>query len=137
MSDVNPRSAEGYRASYTDLSTSGPVLAAGAGVNDVILVPGAKWTIFVQTIFMSITTSAAQTITVRDDAGTPVPLFIVPASAAAGTIYKLDFGAKGYALTEGKNLDIFGTAGPAYIYTIEAYARQTGVTQSTTTDRIF
>jgi N-acyl-L-homoserine lactone synthetase len=133
----NPKAADGYRSVQQDLSTSGIVAAATAGVDNVITVPSAKHTIFVQKITVNIKTLGAQTITFQDDANTPVVALFIEASAAAGAIRSIDFGAKGFQLTEGKNLDISGTAAPAYSYAIEAYAKQTSATQATTTDRTF
>lgn len=118
-------SAAWYRQTNTDKSTSGVVLAASAGLTDAIVVPSANHTLYIQLIAVNIHTAAAQTITFRDDAGTPIIVLFIEASAAAGTIRIIDFGAKGFALTEGKNFDIAGTAGPAYSFSIEAYAKQT------------
>jgi len=132
---ASPRSPEWYRNTYRDLSTSGTVLAAGTGEAPVVTTPDAKHTIFIQKITTSITTSAAQTITYRDTSGTPIPVTIIEASAAVGTIRTIDFGARGFALGEGKNLDVVNVAGPAYGYVIECYARQTGVGQDTTIAR--
>lgn len=131
----NPRSAEWYRSTYGDASTSGVVLAAAAGLDNAIVVKSAKHTIMVQAITINIKTSAAQTITIRDDNGTPIDVLVIEASAAAGTIRSINFGAKGVALTEGKNLDIVNTAGPAYSWSIEAYQVQTSASASTTADR--
>lgn len=131
-----PRSAEWYRRTHTDVSTSGIIAAATGGATDVPAVPSTKHTLFLQKITVNIKTSAAQTISFQDDAGTPVVALFIEASAAAGVIREVDFGAEGFALTEGKNLDISGVAGPAYSYSVEGYAKQTAVGQSTTVDRI-
>jgi hypothetical protein len=136
MSGVS-RSGEWYRSIYRDATVSGIVAAATAGVDNVIAVLDAKHTIFVQRITVTVNTLGAQTITFQDDASTPVKVFTIEASAAVGTIRSVDFGAKGFALTEGKNLDIAGTAAPAYSYVVEAYQRQTAVIASTTINRIF
>ncbi len=130
------KSAEWYRRVYRDLSTSGIVAAATAGAGNVCVAPDAKYTIFVQSITVTIKTAAAQTITFQDDSGT-IQATIIEASAAAATIRTVDFGAKGLALTVAESLDIVNTAGPAYAYAIQAYARQTVVAQSTTVNRIF
>lgn len=129
-------SPEWFRATYTDVSTSGIVATGTAGIDNVIVVPGSLWTIFVQKITVVMRTAAAQTISFQDDAGTPVPAYVVEASAAAGVIRTIDFGARGFALTVAKNLDISGTAGPAYSFAIDAYARQTATGQSDTVTRI-
>jgi hypothetical protein len=118
------RSPEWYRRIYRDKSTSLQVAAASAGQAGVIAAVTGH-TVYVQRIVVAILTSAAQTITFRDTAGSPVSIAIIPASAAVGTIYNFDFGARGVALTAEKGLDISGTAGPAYTVSVEAYARQT------------
>lgn len=133
----NPRAADGYRETYSDASTSGKVLAAAAGADNIIAVLSAKHTIFVQKITVTITTLGAQTITFRDDNSTPVDALIIEASAAVGTIRTIDYGAKGLQLTEGKNLDIVGTAAPAYTYSVEAYQKLTTADQSTSVNRTF
>lgn len=129
------RSASWYRGFYRDESVSGIVATGTAGANNAIAVPSSTHTLYIQRISVNIQTSAAQTITFQDDANTPVVALSIEASAAAGTIRTIDFGARGFALTEGKNLDISGTAGPAYSYSIEAYAKQTAAGQSTTINR--
>jgi hypothetical protein len=130
----NPRSAEWYRNTYKDVSTSGVVLAAGAGAAAIVAL-AASFTIFIQKITVNISTTAAQTITFRDNAGTPIIVAFIEASAAAGTVRTIDFGSKGFALTEGKQLDISGVAGPAYSYAVEGYIRQTSGVAASTIDR--
>jgi hypothetical protein len=136
MTHSSAKSPEWYRAVHTDVSVSGIVATGTAGVDNAIVVPGSLWTIFIQKITIVIRTLAAQTISLQDDANTPVPAYVVEASAAAGVIRTIDFGARGFALTEAKNFDISGTAGPAYSYAIDAYARQTATGQSDTVTRI-
>lgn len=132
----NPLAADGYRSKHTDASVSGIVAAATAGVTGAIAALSTKHTLYIQKITVNIKTAAAQTISFQDNAGTAVVALFIEASAAAGTIRSIDFGSKGFALTEGKNLDISGVAGPAYSYAVEAYQRQTTAGQSTTVDRI-
>lgn len=123
---MSSRNAAWYRRTHRDASASGSVAAATAGVTDAVAVKDGAHQIFVQRIFVQIHTSAAQTITFQDDNGTVVKVANIPASAPVGSQYEFNFGARGFALTVGKNLDISGTAGPAYAYVIEAYQRQTG-----------
>lgn len=130
----NPKAADGYRSQYSDASTSGIVLAAAATTTPIQAL-SAKFTIFVQKLTIVITTSAAQIITIKDSNGTPVVIGSIAASAALGSVYTVDFGARGFALTEGKDLVIAQTAGPAYSYSIEAYQKQTSATAATTVDR--
>ncbi len=120
----NARSAEWYRNIYRQRSVSGAVVAGSAGAAAIIAaVTG--FTVWIQKVVIVITTDAAQTITVQDTAGTPIHVLEIPASAGDGSVHTVDFGARGYALTADKGLDISGTAGPAYAYVIEAYQRQT------------
>src|SRR3990167_3520918 len=100
------RSPEWYRAAYTDISTSGIIATGTAGLADAIATKGSLWTMYIQKITVVITTLGAQTITFQDDATTPVVALVIEASAAAGVIRTVDFGARGFALTEAKNFDI-------------------------------
>lgn len=131
----NPRSREWYRSVYRDASSSGVVAAASAGASNVVPVPDANSTLYVQSVTISITTSAAQTITVQDSAGTPVAIAVVPASATGP--FRVDFGPKGFGVTQGKQINIAGTAGPAYAYSFEAYAFPSAVIAATTVNRTF
>lgn len=128
------RSAEWYRTVYKDVSTSGVVLAAGAGVAGIVA-KATGFTNYIQKITINIATSAAQSITFQDDAGTPIKVAFIEASAAAGVVRTYDFGARGFALTEGKQLDISGSAGPAYSYAVEGYQKQTSAVAASTVDR--
>lgn len=132
----NPRAADGWRETYTDLSGSG-VVATSDATKTLATCPSAKHTVFLQRITVVITTSAAQLITIKDSAGTPVEIASIAASTAKGTVYTVDFGSRGYALTEGKDLLMTQTAGPAYVYAIDAYAKLTTADQSTSVNRTF
>lgn len=79
-----------------------------------------NYTIYVQRVTYVPTTVAAQAITVKDNAGTPVPVALIPASQA--TPYVADFGPEGLPLTAGVKL--FATpaaAGPAGRFKVEGY----------------
>ena len=132
MSD-NARSAEWYRNTYRDISTSGIVATGTAGAANLILCP-TNHTIYIQKVTFMSKTSAAQTVIFQDDSTTNVALH-VEASVTAGLFRTIDYGARGFALTAGEGLDIVGTAGPAYLYVIEGYARQTSAVASTTINR--
>ena len=132
MSD-NARSAEWYRNTYRDISTSGIVATGTAGANDLILCP-TNHTIFIQKITFMSKTSAAQTVSFQDSSATLLAL-LVEASVTAGLFRTIDFGARGFATTPGEAFEIVGTAGPAYSYVIEGYARQTSAVASTTINR--
>lgn len=132
------RSPEWYRARYTDVSASGFIGTATAGQAGIITAPAdAKFAIYVQKLTVHIHASAAQQITFRNsNAATQADnVMVVAPSAAQGTILTVDFGARGYPLPAGTNLDIFGTAGPGYVWAIDAYAERTATEAATTADR--
>jgi hypothetical protein len=130
----NPRAADGYRSAHVDASTSGIVVATDATKSPITAL-STKHTVFVQKMTIVITTSAAQIITIKDSAGTPVVIWSIAASAALGSVYTIDFGSRGFGLTEGKDLVMAQTAGPAYSYSVEAYQKLTTALASTTIDR--
>ena len=113
-----------YRLFGTDKTTDVVLAVGDAGKDNVITPKSANHQLFIQKITASIVTAAAQAITIRDDAGTPVVIDVIPASQATSII--LDYGPKGRALTVGKNLDIVNTAGPAFDFHIEAYEKLRG-----------
>lgn len=133
----NPKAADGYRSTNVDASTSGLLLAADT-TKTAITALSTKHTIYVQKLTTVITTSAAQIITIKDNNGTAVVIGSIASGAALGSIYTIDFGSRGFALTEGKDLLIVpAAAGPALSYAVEAYQKQTTASGSTTTDRTF
>lgn len=68
-------------------------------------------TIYLQRIIISITTDAAQTLTIQDTAGTPFVACSIPASPGVSR-WDFDFGPKGVPITTGKNLQaVFSAAG--------------------------
>lgn len=91
----------------------------------LVTVRNANYTLYIQRITYTPTTVAAQAITVKDSAGTPVLAALIPASQS--TPYVADFGPEGLPLTEGKNLTEAGTAGPGGRFKIECYAKLTKV----------
>lgn len=100
------------------------LLAADAS-KTLVTVRNANYKLFIQRITYVPTTVAAQAITVKDSAGTPVLVALIPASQA--TPYVADFGPEGLPLTEGKNLTCANTAGPGGRFKIECYAKLTAV----------
>jgi len=89
----------------------------------LVTVRNASYTLFIQRITYVPTTVAAQAITVKDSAGTPVLVALIAASVAAP--YVADFGPEGIPLTEAKNLTAANTAGPGGRFKIECYAKLT------------
>lgn len=89
----------------------------------LVTVRNASYTLYIQRVTYVPTTVAAQAITVKDSAGTPVLVALIPASQA--TPYVADFGVEGIPLTEAKNLVCSNTAGPGGRFKIECYAKFT------------
>lgn len=111
------------------LHASGSWVAGGAPSVDPVFAGKAKEHIWITRITICITTSAAQSVTVRDD-GTPTPIFSVPASAAVGA-YEVEFGDDGYQVGAGLGIDLVGSgAGTAGTWVIEGY-RKGGTTPKT------
>lgn len=126
-------SAEGYRAYFADASASFNLVAGTAPTTtlaNMITVKNANYSIFVQRIIYSVSTSHADTIIFQDDASTPIVIAESPASPALGFLEVFDAGPRGFQLTEGKNLDGVGGAGPAGTISVEAYQKQTAVLDS-------
>lgn len=129
MPGVNNRN---YLTQFKDLSRTLNLLATDTPttVGADFLAGRAGYTIYILRIVVHVRTAAAQTITFQDDASTPFPVAILPASAAVGDQHVLiDVqDGPGIPLTEGKNLDIVGgVAGVAATISIVAYLRPTGV----------
>jgi hypothetical protein len=111
------------REKYTDVSTSVRFINTYGGSDPLIVSPGAKYTIFIQRVLFLCTTDAAQTLTVRDSASTPVVAAFV-ASSPGVVLKTFDFGADGQPMTQGKDIDIsVSAAGLAGWVSVEAYAR--------------
>lgn len=115
-------SSDGFRAHFTDKSKGVAFTAADDFTStgaDFIAVKSANHRIYVQRIVVDVTTTAAQTIDFKDDAGTPVLIAALIVSAAKGRQVLLDAPGKGVPLTLGKNLDIVasaaGVAGTLYV----------------------
>jgi hypothetical protein len=116
-----------YRAQYSNKNTTFAVAAADSATKEnVVAAKSAGHTLYIQRILLSVFTDAAQSLTFQDDANTPVVIGKSLASPGLGTEIVLDFGPEGYALTEGKNLDIvISGAGVACKGHIEAYEKLT------------
>jgi pyruvate/2-oxoglutarate dehydrogenase complex dihydrolipoamide acyltransferase (E2) component len=114
------------RINNTGINGSAVVAAADSGT--VTLVTGkAGWTIYVQRLFVVIITDAAQTLTFKDTAGTPVQVEATDASPSANAEYMWDFTSRGKPLTEAKNfVAAISSAGLAAHIEWEGYMKQTG-----------
>lgn len=91
--------------------------------NLTLLTGKTNYTIYVQRIIVTISTSAAQAITFQDSAGSPVYVNKIAASPAVDSTYDFDKGPDGKALTSGKNLVMAMTAGNAGNIEIYAYLK--------------
>lgn len=114
------------RIIYQD--ASGNLTFAATDGTKTLIAAKTGYTIYVQRIIVSITTSAAQTITFQDNAGTPVVLNQIPANPGQYTRWDFDFGPEGYPLTDGKELDQAMTAGNAGNTEFLAYYKPDAVT---------
>lgn len=86
-----------------------------------------NYTVRVQSITVTIKTSAAQAITFEDSNGTQLYVAKIPASPGADTRWNFDFGPLGKPLTSGKNLMMDMTAGNAGHVEVVAYLRPDAV----------
>ena len=120
------KSAEWYRAQYTDISGSGEFVAA---TDDTTLVTGKTgWTIFIQKIIAYVDTSAAQSVAFQDNASTPKKIAEIPATPQDETRWEFDWGARGVPLTEAKNFVAnVSAAGLAFDVVWEGYSQQTAL----------
>lgn len=111
---------------YKDKTTDLNILVGTQNYTDVITPKTANHQIWVQKITLSITTHAAQTLTVDDDGSGPPIAAHTDAAAGAGvpSVVTWDFGPKGRPLTVGGNLDVTQTAaGIVGVLHIEAYEK--------------
>jgi hypothetical protein len=116
--------SESYRRNqtfYQNVSTTYDFAATDG--NLTALTGKANTTIFVQRIIVVIKTSAAQTITFQDTAGSPVYVSKIASAPGVDTTWQWDFGPRGKQLTSGKDLQQVMTAGNAGHVEIEAYRK--------------
>lgn len=95
---------------------------------DFITPKSSEHTLYIQRITLSPTTYAAQNLTFRDGAASPIPIGIISVPAAAPTTggyngqHILDYGPEGTPLTKGEELDVIvSAAGIAGRLVVEAY----------------
>lgn len=118
-----PKSAEWYRRTYEDVSTS-TVAAQASGDVTLITVRNASYQIFVQKITAHVqvtTTGTWQFESGTGGSGTPIVWQV--GAITAPDDKSVDFGARGVALDAGESLALdVGTAGTLVI-SIEAYQK--------------
>lgn len=126
---------DGYlrkREFHGDKSTQSQLAAADVSKTGVLAPRNSLYSIFIQRITYVPNVVAAQAITIRDTTGTPILIALIAASVAAP--YVADFGAVGYQVAQGKSVDIVpAAAGPAGVFTFEAYEKLVGVDKPQTT----
>lgn len=81
-------------------------VAVGADPSAAAVIPlKTGYTICLQKITFNVTTDAARSLVVRDDATTPLVAASFPSSPGVGT-RQIDYGDEGMMMTEAKNIDI-------------------------------
>ena len=117
--------AERARRYYQDISTQGVI-----GTSDTsqdIIAGRPKTVVHIQALLLSISTDAAQNLTIRDTSGAPVTLGLIPNSPGVG-VKTFDFGDEGYQLPEGEGLYFaLSAAGLGFTYQVIGYRRTVGV----------
>jgi hypothetical protein len=119
-----------YRNTYSDKTTQRQIVAADTSTEhaNIINPKSANHRIYIQRVLISLTTHADQSITIRDGAGTPVPVAVLLDEATVvptvPSSWTFDFGPKGFAVTIGEEIDlILSAAGLAGVVVIEAYEK--------------
>lgn len=133
----SPKSSSHFRSFHKDASRGLTFLATDTPTtigNDFITVKSSSYQLYIQKIVVNVSTVAAQAITFQDDAGTPVVITALAASAALGEHTILDAEDEGIPLTQGKNLDFTGTAGVAGSIYVEAYQKLIGPVAAASTN---
>ena len=97
--------AEQRRATFEDISKDIQIVAADT-TQDAFIPARENFRIWIQRIIVYITTDAAQSMTFRDDAGTPKEIAVIEASPGDNTRWDFDFGAVGVPLGENQDLDL-------------------------------
>jgi hypothetical protein len=115
------------RSRFTPVVADATILAASDGTTNELIPAKTGHTLFITLIVFAVTTDAAQTITLQDDANTPVVIAKCKASPGIGPI-EWNFGEDGTPLTEAKALDLnISAAGLAGRLHVEGYYRLTAV----------
>ena len=134
MSLISPTRL-GQRKIYTPFSVQ-VTATAGADPSATIVPAKTSYTFYVQSIQAIVTTSAAQSWTFKDTAGTPIVIAVLPNSASVDRHLLVD-SDEGLPLTEGKGLDLAASAaGVAGQILVEGYYKQTAVIAASSAARI-
>lgn len=127
-----PHSPGNYRTIYENVSGA-LTLLAGTGDTTLVTVRNASYTIFIQTIHVSVTTDDTATLSFEDSASTPVNIASTAASPGLGVALNVDFGDEGVPLTEGKNFELdVSAAGIAAKISWQGYSKLTAILDSST-----
>ena len=108
-------------AAKRGIPANADVVLATTDASKDLVAARTNYTIWVQRVTYVPTTVAAQAITVKDNAGSPVSVALIPASQAVPFV--ADFGVEGVPLTAGVKLLATNTAGPGGRFKVEAYYR--------------
>lgn len=116
------------REAHSDVSAQ--AIYAASDSTKTLIAGVANMTIYVQRLVYVPFTVAAQAITVKDSTGTPVIIALIPASQSTPyeINYAVDPSERGFGLTEGKDLLVTSTAGPAGSFVVTAYLKKTALT---------
>lgn len=124
---------EKFRRHYEQINVDYDLATGTAGPVTLKAVRNAGYTIYVQRIDMDVATYSAKVVTFQDSAGTPsvIAQSSIPATEptnAGAQAFTHDFGPRGTALTEGKDLvlSLSGAGVGARIH-IYGYQRRTAV----------
>lgn len=108
------------------------VLAAGTAAAVSVIAAKTSYTLYILKIVISVTTTAAQTVTLQDSAGTPVVVAGLAASPALNC-FTWDFGPEGLPLTADTGLTYsLSAAGLALRIHVEGYYKQTAAISAAT-----
>jgi len=110
------------------------IIQTGADPSATAVVPlKAGYRIRVTKIHFNVTTTAARTLTVRDNASTPVVVHQFASSTPVGG-HDINFDDQGFACTVGKQLDVYASgAGYGGSLRVEGYYEPVGPFDLTTT----
>lgn len=110
-----------YRRRFPPISEAF-VLTAGADPSQAGVIPAVTgFAIVLTRITFNVTTSAAQTLTIRDDNSTPRVAAVFPSSPGVGT-HQIAYEEQGLEMNLGKNIDVAASgAGNAGTLVIEGY----------------
>ena len=110
-----------YSRKYQPVKYQAAVLVGADPSAAAVIAGKSGYSIVIQRVTFNVTTSDSHTLTVQDDASTPVVAAIFPASPGVGT-FQVSYLPQGMEMTEGKNIDVVaGGTGLVGTLLIEGY----------------